>query len=73
MTLKNKGLAGLADQERIKVLAEMLIEKINQNLEYTGEWEMMELYNAHECIEDLILQMLQIAYPLQDEDEEDDY
>ena len=71
MSLKNMGLKGLADQERIKVLAEMLIEKINQNISYPGEWEMMELYNAHECVEDLILRMLQVAFPLQDEEDEE--
>ena len=58
MTLKNTGLKGLADQEQIKVLAEML---------------MRELYNAHECVEDLILRMYSVAFPYQDEEDDEDY
>ena len=73
MTLKNTGLKGLADQEQIKVLAEMLISKINQNTTYPGEWEMRELYNAHECVEDLILRMYSVAFPYQDEEDDEDY
>lgn len=51
----------------------MLISKINENTTYPGEWEMRELYNAHECVEDLILRMYSVAFPYQDEEDDEDY